>query len=210
VFLGGRGMVHKGLDLLLEAFADMPQCHLTICGDVVREPHFQAAYRRELWSLPNVKTLGYTDTLSDEFRSACSQAIAMIIPSASELGCGSAIAGMMNGLIPVVTQSTDVDTKDIGFYIANECVEGIKEVVNHVNAQPDATLLEMSRGAWEAVNVRYGRDLFLRAYRDAVCRALGTAPSPRWGESPDAPLRIPSIRSTRVWNYAPPRERRVF
>lgn len=210
VFLGGRGMVHKGLDLLLEAFADMPQCHLTICGDVVKEPHFHAAYRKELWSLPNIKTLGYTDTLSDEFRNACSQAIAMIIPSASELGCGSAIAGMMNGLIPVVTRSTDVDTKDIGFCITNESVEGIKEVVNDVNAQPDATLLEMSHAAWESVSVRYGRDLFLRAYRDAVCRALGTVPPSGWEGPADAPLRIPNIRSTRVWNYAPRRERRVF
>ena len=41
VFLGGRGMVHKGLDLLLEAFAEMPECHLTVCADVVREPHFK-------------------------------------------------------------------------------------------------------------------------------------------------------------------------
>jgi hypothetical protein len=47
VFLGGRGMVHKGLTCR-SAFAEMPDCHLTICGDVAREPHFQVAYQREL------------------------------------------------------------------------------------------------------------------------------------------------------------------
>ena len=123
----------------------------------------------------------------------------MIIPSASELGCGSAIAGMMNGLIPVVTPSTDVDVKDIGFSHYQRVRRGDQGGCRSVNAQPDATLLEMSRGAWEAVNVRYGRERFLRAYRDAVCRALGTARSPRWEESPVAPLRIPRIRRyTRV------------
>ena len=134
----------------------------------------------------------------------------MIIPSASELGCGSAIAGMMNGLIPVVTPSTDVDVKDIGFSITNECVEGMKDIVRLVDAQSDSTLYEMSRNAWEAVDARYGRERFLNTYRQAICRALNLDPSPKWEEPQNAMLRIPKLRRTKVWNYVPRRERRVF
>ncbi len=210
VFLGGRGLVHKGLDLLLEAFAEMPDCQLTVCGDVAREPHFQAAYQRELWSLPNIRTLGYTDTLSEQFRSVCAQSIAMIIPSASELGCGSAIAGMMNGLIPVVTPSTDVDVNDIGFSITNESVEGVRDVVKLVNAQTDATLRDMSRMAWEAADARYGRQRFLTAYRMATSHALSLDPPAEWDAPLDTPLRIPKIKRTKVWNLARTQKRRVF
>ncbi|HKN87493.1 MAG TPA: glycosyltransferase [Nitrospiraceae bacterium] len=34
LFLSSGGLVHKGLDLLLEAFVDMPEYHLTICAPI--------------------------------------------------------------------------------------------------------------------------------------------------------------------------------
>jgi glycosyltransferase involved in cell wall biosynthesis len=76
VWVGGRGMVHKGVDLLLEAFAALPDCHLTVCGNVVKEPLFEEAYRHELWNLPNVTTLGFVDTASSARRPLNSAAAA--------------------------------------------------------------------------------------------------------------------------------------
>ena len=37
-------MVHKGLDLVLEAFVAMPEYHLTVCGKVSSEKDFEDAY----------------------------------------------------------------------------------------------------------------------------------------------------------------------
>jgi hypothetical protein len=47
-------MVHKGLDLVLEAFARMPECQLTIVGPVRNEPEFVNVYRKELFHTPNI------------------------------------------------------------------------------------------------------------------------------------------------------------
>lgn len=193
VWLGGYGVVHKGLDLLLEAFSGLENCHLTVCGDVSSEPRFEAVYRRELYELPNVRTVGWIDTMSDEFKSICADAIGVIVPSASELGCGSVIAGMMNGLIPIVTPSTDIDVEGIGFRIESESVEGVRSAVRGIAAQTDQALAELSRKAWEAVAQRYGRQRFLSAYRATICTALGIDPSPLW-ELDDHSLRVPALR----------------
>jgi hypothetical protein len=59
LFFSSGGLVHKGLDLALEVFAGMPDCHLTICGPLEQEPDFRTAYRRELFDQTNMHTLGW-------------------------------------------------------------------------------------------------------------------------------------------------------
>ena len=59
--------MHKGLDLVLEAFARMPELHLTVCGPIHEEPAFEAAFRRELYETPNIETLGWVDIASPAF-----------------------------------------------------------------------------------------------------------------------------------------------
>jgi glycosyltransferase involved in cell wall biosynthesis len=58
LWLGSNGLVHKGLDLVLEAFARMPEMHLTVCGPLARDPHFVRAFQRELKETPNLHAHG--------------------------------------------------------------------------------------------------------------------------------------------------------
>ena len=197
VWLGGNGMVHKGLDLVLEAFAGLPDCHLTVCGRVSREKPFESLYQRELYELPNIETIDWIDTLSDRFRQIASEAVALILPSASELSCGSVIAGMMTGLIPVTTPSTDIDVSEIGFSIEEDSVEAVRSAVCAVRDQSTARLAEMSRASWEAANQRYGRDKFLRAYREAICGILDLPQPDEW-QQPEGEIRIPEIKVFKI------------
>ncbi len=48
LWFGSGGLIHKGLDLVLDAFAGMPECHLTICGPVKHEKDFERAFYKEL------------------------------------------------------------------------------------------------------------------------------------------------------------------
>lgn len=193
VWLGGYGAVHKGLDLTLEAFAGLPDCHLTVCGAITREKEFESHYRRELYELPNIETVDWVDTLSDRFRNIVSRSAAMICPSASEFSCSSVIAGMMTGLIPVTTPSTDIDVSSIGFSIGEDSVEGVRAAVCAVREQGAGRLEEMSRAAWQAANDRYGRDKFLTGYREAICEILSLPPPDEW-QQPDEQPRIPAIQ----------------
>jgi len=193
VWLGGNGMVHKGLDLLLEAFAGLPDCHLTVCGRVSREKSFESLYQRELYELPNIETIDWIDTLSDRFRHIVTGSVALILPSAAELSCGSVIVGMMTGLIPITTPSTDIDVSEIGFSIEEDSVSAVRSAVCAVRDQPAARLSEMSRAAWEAAGQRYGRDKFLRAYREAICGILDLQQPDEW-QQPEGEIRIPAIK----------------
>ena len=64
LWLGSYGFVHKGLDLVLEAFAEMPQYHLTVCGPIEEESDFATAYEKELYRTPNIHTAGWIDCLT--------------------------------------------------------------------------------------------------------------------------------------------------
>ena len=68
LWFGSGGLVHKGLDLVLEAFAGMPRRRLVVCGPISRERDFAREYGRELYGLPNVRTLGWIDVGSKRFR----------------------------------------------------------------------------------------------------------------------------------------------
>jgi hypothetical protein len=193
LWLGGSGLVHKGLDLTLEAFAGLPDCELFVCGRVAKERQFESLYRRELYELPNIHTLGWMDTQSEAYRELVGSCAATVFPSAAELGCGSVIAGMMTGLVPVTTDSADIDTAGFGCRIEEGTVEAVRAAVTTVRDTPPAALAEQSRAAYEASVARYGRGRFLEAFRAAMCQALGLEPLEPWSAW-DAELRIPEIR----------------
>jgi hypothetical protein len=41
---GKRRSRSQGLDLVLDAFAEMPDCHLTVCGPINENGNFERAY----------------------------------------------------------------------------------------------------------------------------------------------------------------------
>jgi hypothetical protein len=67
LWFGSHGFVHKGLDLVLEAFAQMPDCELTVCGPIHTDKGFQSAYHKELYSTSNIHTVGWVDITSPKF-----------------------------------------------------------------------------------------------------------------------------------------------
>lgn len=180
VWLGGSGAVHKGLDLVLEAFASLPELSVTIIGNVKSEGQFAEAYRKELSEMPNIQLAGWIDTLSDEYRDIVANAVAIVAPSATELSCGSVIAGMMTGLVPVTTYGTDIDMSGIGISIEEDTVGGVSDALLKIAEMSNGDLGDLSHAAREASQQRYGGGKFLNTFRGAICNALGLEPAPEW------------------------------
>ena len=69
LWFGSHGFVHKGLDLVLDAFAEMPDYHLTVCGPIREEieKDFEKAFYKELYQTSNIRTLGWVDIGRPEF-----------------------------------------------------------------------------------------------------------------------------------------------
>ena len=103
VWFGSSGMVHKGLDLVLEAFAAAPELQLTVCGPVEREPDFAAFYRRELYETPNIRTVGWVNVAGREFGEIVRTSAALVYPSCSEGCAGCVVTSLHAGLIPLIS-----------------------------------------------------------------------------------------------------------
>ena len=116
LWLGSGGLVHKGLDLVLEVFRETPEYQLMVCGplDAPSEKEFVQAFRRELYETPNIQAIGWVDVGSEQFEKIANSCAALIYPSCSEGQAGSVITCLQAGVIPLISYESGVDVDGFG------------------------------------------------------------------------------------------------
>ena len=181
VWFASRGMVHKGLDLVLEAFTDLPEYQLAVVGPVEDEPEFVKLYHKELHHRTNIKLIGWMDKEQPEFKQLLDRSVAHIFTSCSESGAACVLETMGAGVIPVVNYESSVDVDDFGILLKSASIEDIKEGVRMVGAMPADELKRRARKAWKKVQNCYTRERFAESYR-----ALLTTLLERHGKSSDS------------------------
>lgn len=173
LWFGSGGLLHKGLDRVLEVFAALPDLELTVLGPIDREPEFARAFRRELYATPNIHTHGWIDVASPEFLVVAQRHLALVYPSCSEGQNGGAVTCMHAGLIPVLSRESGVDLDpDYGVTLVHSSLDEIRDRVRGLAARPPDELAAMSRSAWEWVRAHHTREQFARAYRQALLEIL--------------------------------------
>jgi glycosyltransferase involved in cell wall biosynthesis len=172
LWLGSSGMVHKGLDLVLEAFAQMPKYHLTVCGPIKDEEDFEAEYCKELNQTPNIHTIGWIDTASPRFLNILENSIGIVYPSCSEGGGGSVITCMHAGLIPIISYESSVDVNGFGIILKENSIDEIKSSIKSISNSPTDELILRSMKTWEFARENHTRDKFSKAYQDFVTNIL--------------------------------------
>ncbi|WP_338421665.1 glycosyltransferase [Nostoc flagelliforme] len=169
LWFASHGFVHKGLDLVLEAFAQMPDFHLTVCGPISKEPEFEKAFRQELYETPNIHTYGWIDVISPEFMEVTNNCIGTVFVSAAEGGAGSVITCMHTGLIPIVNYEASVDVhEDYGVLLKNSLIAEIQAAVRRISNLPVEDLKSMSQKAWEYVRANHTKENFAKVYRNTI------------------------------------------
>ncbi|MCS6328532.1 MAG: glycosyltransferase [Nitrospira sp.] len=168
LWFGSRGMVHKGLDLVLEAFVRLPDCQLTIVGPVHNEPEFVDVYRKELFHTPNIKCVGWLDKSSEEFRLILEQSIAHVFPSCSEAGAAAVIESMAAGVIPVASYESSIDVENFGFLLEDVSIETIMRQVSEIAEMSVDELSRRAKKAWEAAHNNHTPEKFSRSFRATV------------------------------------------
>jgi glycosyltransferase involved in cell wall biosynthesis len=168
LWFGSRGMVHKGLDVVLEAFVQMPEYQLTIVGPVLNEPEFVNVYRKELFHTSNIKCVGWLDKFSDEFQVLLEQSVAHVFPSCSEAGAAAVVETMAAGVIPVVTYEASIDIENFGVLLEDASIETIMRHVREVASMSGAELCRRAKKAWESAHSNNTPEKFERSYRATV------------------------------------------
>jgi glycosyltransferase involved in cell wall biosynthesis len=150
LWLGGGGAVLKGLDLILEAFAEMPELTLHVVGFPAEEPEFDRLYETELYRLGNVRLHGFLRPSGPEFAAILARSSVVIAPSASEGASTSVATCLAAGLFPIVSDDTGLDYGEgLSIRLSEMSVEAIMRAVRAVTAMPPARLAAL-RGAIRA------------------------------------------------------------
>jgi glycosyltransferase involved in cell wall biosynthesis len=173
LWFGSHGFVHKGLDLVLDVFSEMPDYHLYVCGPIQREPDFMKAYYKELYQTSNIHTIGWVDVSGPEFTETVNKSIGLIYPSCSEGGGGSVIICLHAGLIPIISYESSVDVDDSYGVILKDCsIDTIKNTVQMISSLPAEKLKLMSRKAWEFVRTNHTREKFAEEYKKIITHII--------------------------------------
>ena len=172
LWFGSIGLVHRGLDLVLEAFSKMSDYELFVCGPVDDEADFKKLYFKELYETPNIKTVGWVDVASKEFLEILKSCIGIVYPSCSEGGGGSVITCMHAGLIPVVSYEASVNVEDFGFILKENNIEEIKNTVSRLSNANLNEIRDRSYKSWQYARSNHTREKFAITYRHFVKEIL--------------------------------------
>lgn len=168
VWFGGAGPVHKGLDITLEAFSNMPEHELIVCGKINHDSPFAEAYRKELFHTPNITLQGWVDPGSDEFKELLDSSIGVILDSCAEGCAGSVVLGMHGGLIPIVSRAAGVEIGTYGIELAGGSIEDLCAAIASLSREVEPALRARSRAAWEFARSRHTRERYAEEYRSFV------------------------------------------
>ncbi len=169
LFFASGGNVHKGLDLVLEAFAGLEQ-HLWVVAPL--DPAFEAIYRRELNDLPTIHRVGRVQPRSAAFYRLMRACNWCILPSCSEGQSQSVIEAMNQGLIPIVSRTAGLDVDGLGFWLEPPTVEAIRRVAQMAASLPLETCRQLSQKARAAVLDQYAEACFSPQFSAALKRLL--------------------------------------
>jgi len=164
LWVGSYGMVHKGLDLVLDAFSGMPELELTVCGRPEKEEDFFKLYEKELLRTPNIHFHGWIDMKAPEFAEIARTHVGVIYPSSAEGGAGSVIHCMHAGMIPICTTEASIDLEDFGVHVESGTVEAVQSACRSVAGMPAAEVGARARGAYEHVRRVHTRERFRENY----------------------------------------------
>ena len=172
LWFGSGGLVHKGLDLVLEAFAGLPDLHLTICGPMRGEPDFEREFWTELYATPNIHVHGWIDVASEDFLDLARRVGGLVYPSCSEGGGSSVYTCMHAGIVPVINREVSVDLDpSFSLELSDVSVEGLRETLLEFAGFPASELDVMSKAAWLFARQNHTKRRFQERY-DALASQL--------------------------------------
>ena len=172
LWFGSSGFVHKGLDLVLELFAGLPEKQLYVCGPFEKEHAFLQEYHQELFETSNIHPVGWVDVNGLKFKEILDQCLGIVFPSCAEGGGGSVISCMHAGVIPVVSYEASVDVTDNGVILKENTVSEMHKSVTQLSGLPATELEGMARETWEHAANIHSKKSFAEKYREFVLDVL--------------------------------------
>lgn len=169
VWMGSKGSILKGLDIVVDFFLEHATYNLHIIGEI--DSDVRSYYDEKIQNASNIRYYGFLDLDSDLFMSIAMTSIAVLMPSASE-GCPGAVINLMKlGCIPIVSKYAAVDDiEDLGYLIEDFSVDALEKSINKLfDLSVDAALKKIEDNYMFA-NSNYNLDIFRNDFRNAFLK----------------------------------------
>jgi glycosyltransferase involved in cell wall biosynthesis len=161
VYFGGNGPVLKGLDVTLDAFSNINDVDLFVCGPTDKERYEQFAriYEHELNNVKNIENVGWVELFSEKYQNIIDNCGFLIYPSSTEGGapCGAVISMMWHGMVPVVSTSSWADVGNLGIQLENCSPESIRNTVTDASSISSSRLCSWSQEVYEYARSTHNR-----------------------------------------------------
>lgn len=136
LWYGGAGSLHKGVDLCIEAFRQLPQMTLHLVGRL--DDDIYEFYKEEIENSSNVMYHGFLYYDDEDFINACRECSYSISVSCSEGQSTAMLTSIYVGLIPVCNDETGIDTMEYGgIRIETEDIASLMEIFTSVYDMSD-------------------------------------------------------------------------
>jgi len=165
IYMAASRHILKGLDLLLEIFANNSSWHLHICGRLNSEinNNFQ-----EHLACRNIHQHGYLTMASNTFTKICKKSMFYISPSCSDGMQGTTLNAMAAGLIPIITKDAGVKLFGCGYIIENVSISALTKQINQCTTIDNNTQKTLSNLSLEIVNKHYNPKNFSDAWEKII------------------------------------------
>tara|TARA_Y100000588_G_C14276656_1_gene934655 strand:+ start:985 stop:2070 length:1086 start_codon:yes stop_codon:yes gene_type:complete len=161
LWFGSRGVIHKGLDILVDVFNDMPEKRLHICG--VDEK----TVRKYVTPNSNIKFYGKVNVNSTIFSWLIDNCNYSILLSCSEAVPTSVLTTMGAGLIPITTDK--IGTKiPIGKQLSEYDVEFVREIISQSIVIPASKDIELAKKYSDSLDIESFRHRFNHIIGDII------------------------------------------
>jgi len=156
LWFGSGGLLHKGLDLLLDIFSQRDDIYLHICGDLSKEKGFYEYYKDVIKNSPNIFYHGFVNIKSNLFKNIMDTCGFIVFPSVSEGGSPSLLITMANGgLVPITTKASGLDVENLGWVIKRVDIDEFEEAINQATNLDEYILGERAKKIKTYIRKKY-------------------------------------------------------
>lgn len=175
VWIGGWGAIHKGLDIVIDAFEKMPELRLNIFGAIDKEAFVMQWMKGKLEVNKNIIYHGYANYQTADFQKIMSRCAGHVYPSAGENGCATLAQTAHYGLIPIITDTANNQANHLGYNIEganrSDMIGSICRSVGIVASMKDKELEERACGIMDFAKTKFTREAFISSFNDFLFKS---------------------------------------
>lgn len=156
LWFGGNGIIHKGLDLLIDIFSNRNDVTLHVCGLSDRERK-----KFKIKACDNIRLYGKIDVNSKEYLDIVNICSFVILPSCSEAHSTGVLTCMRHALIPIVMKGSGFSRlQEHAIFLEDYKVEYIDSVISNIIGYSNDNIKRMDKEVYNFSKLNFTIDSY--------------------------------------------------